>query len=176
MTPGTVYWFTGLSGAGKSTLAAMFCDRLRRTGQTVVLLDGDRLRDVFGGDLGHTLEERRASALRNSRLCQLLAEQGIDVVCATISLFHQCQAWNRTNLARYREIHVRASMETLERRDHKQIYARARRGQLRNVIGIDLPAEEPRDPDIVIDNDGERPLAEIIDTLWLDLFPERHPS
>ena len=165
MTPGTVYWFTGLSGAGKSTLAAMFCDRLRRTGRTVVLLDGDRLRDVFGGDLGHTLEERRASAMRNSRLCKLLAEQGIDVVCATISLFHQCQAWNRTNLARYREIHVRASMETLERRDHKQIYARARRGR-----------RSACDPDIVIDNDGERPPAEIIDTLWLDLFPERHPS
>ena len=93
MTPGTVYWFTGFSGAGKSTLATLFCDRLRGTGRTVVLLDGDRLRDVFGGDLGHSIEDRRRSAMRNSRLCQLLADQGLDVVCATISLFHDCHDW-----------------------------------------------------------------------------------
>lgn len=173
MTHGTVYWFTGLSGAGKSTLALLFCERLRAEGHCVALLDGDRLRDVFGGDLGHSIADRRASAMRNSRLCQLLAEQGIDVVCATISLFHDCQDWNRANLTNYQEIHVRASRETLEARDPKGIYSRARAGELRDVIGIDLPAEEPRSPDVVIDNDGVRPADDVVADVWRAVFQHR---
>ena len=170
MIAGTVYWFTGLSGAGKSTLAAVFCDRLRASGRTVVCLDGDRLREVFGADLGHSLDDRRASAMRNSRLCQLLAEQGVDVVCATISMFHACQEWNRANLPYYREIYVRAARTTLENRDHKGIYAGVRRGELTNVMGIDLPVEEPQQPDVVVDNDGQRSPAEVVSSLWRDLF------
>lgn len=170
MTAGSVYWFTGLSGAGKTTLASLFCDRLRASGRTVICLDGDQLREVFGADLGHTLENRRASAMRNSRLCQLLSAQGVDVVCATISMFHSCQQWNRGNIPYYREVYVRASRATLENRDHKGIYAGARRGELTNVMGVDLPVEEPQQPDVVVDNDGQRSPAEVVSSLWQDLF------
>ena len=98
---GSVFWFTGLSGAGKTTIGRLFFGLLRERNPAVVFLDGDILREVFGNDLGHSREERLKSAMRNSRLCKMLSDQGIDVVCATISLFRECQEWNRAHIPGY---------------------------------------------------------------------------
>src|SRR5580658_10619623 len=97
-TPGRVFWITGLSGAGKTTLGRELSSRLRVIGHPTVFLDGDALRSAIAEDLGHSADDRRRSAMRNARLCQLLAGQGADVVCATISLFHEVQRWNRENI------------------------------------------------------------------------------
>ena len=68
--------------------------------------------------------------MRNARLCRMLASQGGDVVCPTISMFHEVQRWNRENIPGYREIYLRVPMEELQRRDAKGIYAAAKRGEL----------------------------------------------
>ena len=99
--------------------------------------------------------------MRNARLCRMLSEQGIDVVCATISLFRECQEWNRAHVARYCEIYLRVPMEVLVQRDQKQLYSRALRGEITDVMGVDLPIEEPSRPDIVIDNDGRQAPSDI---------------
>ena len=90
MTPGTVYWFTGMAGAGKTTIAKIFYKNLKKKKQDVIFLDGDSLRKIFGNDLGYTRVDRKKRAMRNARLCQFLSEYGLDVVCDTISLFHDC--------------------------------------------------------------------------------------
>ena len=77
----------------------------------------------------------------------MLASQGTDVVCPTISLFHEVQLWNRQNIPGYREIYLRVPMEELRRRDAKGIYAAAARGDLRDVVGLDVPAELPEAPE-----------------------------
>src|ERR1700675_1668824 len=136
VSPGRVFWITGLSGAGKTTLGLELSSRLRAAGRRVTFLDGDALRSVIAEDLGHSLDDRRRSAMRNARLCRLLAEQGVDVVCATISLFHEVQRWNRKNITGYREIYLRVPMDELRRRDTKGIYARAENGNGRDVVGL----------------------------------------
>jgi len=163
---GRVFWFTGLSGAGKTTLGRLFFERLRADRKSVVFLDGDILREVFGNDLGHSREERLRSAMRNARLCKMLADQGIDVVCATISLFRECQEWNRRNISGYREIFLRVPMDVLAKRDPKQLYSRAARGEIRQVVGIDVAADEPLAPDATVDNDGSRSPADIAASLY----------
>src|SRR4051812_9173537 len=106
-TSGRIFWITGLALSGKSTTARLLARQLRTMSPAVVLLDGDELREIYGDGLGHGPEDRRTIALRNSRLCRLLSNQGIDVVCATISLFRDCQKWRREHIRRYYEIYLR---------------------------------------------------------------------
>ena len=103
--------------------------------------------------------------MRNARLCRLLAEQGADVVCATISLFHEVQRWNRENIPGYREIYLRVPMLELQRRDSKGIYAGSQRGDTRDVVGLDVPAEAPEAPDLVLDNYGALDVATAVNRI-----------
>jgi glutamine kinase len=162
---GRVFWITGLSGAGKTTVGQELWDRLRATGRPVFFLDGDVLRSAIAEDLGHTADNRRTSAMRNARLCQLLAGQGADVVCATISLFHEVQRWNRENIPGYHEIYLRVPLDELRRRNTKGIYAGAHGGDARDVVGLDVPAEIPETPDLVIDNHGAIGVTRAVDRI-----------
>jgi len=148
---GMTYWITGLAGSGKSTLAQALQLALREKGRHSVLLDGDRLREVFGGDLGYSIEDRKKSAFRNARLCQLISSQGIDVICATISMFDDVRAWNRANNENYLEVYLQVPIETLRQRNQKNLYSPNSSG---SVMGIDLPFEEPKAPDLILINDG----------------------
>ena len=162
---GRVFWITGLSGAGKTTVAQELFRRLRADGRRVVLLDGDALRAAIAEDLSHSLADRRRSAMRNARLCRLLAEQNTDVVCATISLFHEVQRWNRENIPGYREIYLRVPFDQLRGRDRKGLYAATQPGDGRNVVGVDVPAEIPESPDLVLDNYGSLDVATAVDRI-----------
>lgn len=150
-----VVWITGLSGVGKTTVATLVADALRAQGRPVVFLDGDILREVFGNDLGHSREDRMRSAWRNARLCRAIADQGITVVCATISLFHDIQRWNRASMPGYLEVYLRAPMEVLRARDAKGLYAKAAASDRPSLYGVDLAVEEPERPDLVIENHGD---------------------
>src|SRR5215472_5533404 len=172
----TVFWITGMSGTGKTTIGRELWLRLRASGRAAVFLDGDTLREVVSDDLGHTAEHRRLSAMRNGRLCQMLATQGLDVVCATISLFHGVQRWNRTNIPGYREIYLRVPLAELERRDPKGIYARAGRGELTDVVGVDVVAEAPEMPDLVPDSHAAMGPSAAVALIWSRLVEAEVPS
>ncbi len=151
-----VIWIIGLSGTGKTTLANQVVERIRQVNGKVVLLDGDLIRTLFGNDVDYTIEGRRCNAERLSVLSKFLADQGIHVVAAVLSMFPEWQRWNRGNIPDYSEVYVKASMETLLRRDIKNLYARAFRGEIVNVVGVDIPFPEPENPELVIENDLDR--------------------
>ncbi len=144
---GRVFWITGLSGAGKTTIGYLLYTKLKPSKNPIVFLDGDELRKIFGNDLGYSKEDRLKSAIRNSRLCKLLSDQGIDVICCTISMFDSIREWNRENIKNYFEIYLDVSLETLK--DRKNIYL-----ENNDIVGINVLAEIPKNPDIVLDNNG----------------------
>jgi cytidine diphosphoramidate kinase len=152
---GTVLWITGLSGAGKTTLSDATASRLRSQGEVVVLLDGDELRAVFGAvavnTQNHGREGRLALAMQYARLCRVLADQGLTVVIATISLFREVHAWNRENLPGYFEVYLKMPIEELRRRDPKGLYRRFDAGVVTNVAGLDLVIDEPACADLVFE-------------------------
>jgi cytidine diphosphoramidate kinase len=161
ITPGTVFWITGLAGSGKTTIGRSLYHTLLKKKRPSVFLDGDTLRSIFGNDIGYSLTARRKSAMRNARLSKALADQGLDVICATISMFHSCRNWNRSNITRYVEIYLKVPMAELLRRDQKGLYGDAMKGRIKNVVGVDLPYEEPENADLIVQNDGSSDPSEI---------------
>ena len=151
-----VIWIIGLSGTGKTTLASQVVERIRQLNGKVVLLDGDLIRTLFGNDVDHPIEGRRRNAERLSVLSKFLADQGIHVVAAVLSIFPEWRRWNRENIPDYSEVYLKASMQTLLRRDIKNLYAKAARGEIVNVVGVDIPFPEPENPELVIENDVDR--------------------
>lgn len=170
ITPGYLFWLTGLSGSGKTTIGLHLTTILRNSGYSVIFLDGDHLREVTGNLFGHTREERLKAAFLYARLCKTLVEQGAIVVCATISLFHEVQAWNREHIPGYIEIFIDVPLTELIQRDSKQIYAKVQNGEIRHVVGIDIAADYPLQPNLTVSNISDTNPAEAakaIYTYWI---------
>lgn len=160
-----VYWITGLSGAGKTTIGKLLYEKLKEKYVNTVFLDGDILRKVFGDDLGYTKEDRRKCAMRYSRLCAMLEEQGMIVICCTISMFDSVRDWNRENIPVYREIYLKVSMDTLRARDQKGLYSRSNtEGGSVDVVGIHM-YEKPKNPDLTLHNDGDKTPEEQVEEI-----------
>ena len=157
---GTVYFFTGLAGAGKTTIGGLFYRELKEQKPNVFLADGDQTRSIFGRS-GYSTEARKDAARRGFRLWRELAEQGIDVVVCSIAMYREIQQWNRENIENYKEIYIKVTRETLYRRDQKQLYSSGRK----EVVGVDLPYDEPEDADVVVQNDGQETPEEIVSRL-----------
>lgn len=156
---GTVYFFTGLAGAGKTTIGSLFYRRLKAQRNDVVLLDGDQLRRLsFNKHSGYSTEERRKGAFYNFEMCKMLADQGINVVLCSISMYDDARAWAREHIENYKEIYIKVTREILYARDQKGLYSSG----MKNVVGVDLLCEEPKHPDLVIENDGQETPEEIV--------------
>lgn len=157
---GTVYFFTGLSGAGKTTIGGLFHRRLKAHKPNVVILDGDQTRPVFNETVGYSDEDRERGARRTFRVSRMLADQGIDVVVCSISMYSSVRSWNRENIENYKEIYIKVERDTLLRRNQKGLYTSGK-----NVVGVDLPFDEPKTPDVVVCNDGEHTPEAIVSNL-----------
>ena len=151
---GTLYWVTGLSGAGKTTTGNLLYDYLKQKKDNVVIMDGDILRKIRDSQ-DYSLEARKKLTYLDSLLFKELTDQGIDVVACTISMFDECRNWNRENFENYIEIYLKVPIEELIRRDQKQLYSRALKHEIDNVMGINQEFEEPKSPDIIVENYGE---------------------
>lgn len=177
MNTSRVIWITGLSGAGKSTLAKVLVEKLRLSGKSVVMLDGDELREVLGAaktsSNSYGREVRLDLAMQYSHLCRIIASQGLIVVIATISLFREVHFWNRANLLGYFEIYLKVPLEELRRRDSKQIYRRFDAGELKNVAGLDLAIDEPEAADWIVEFQSDRLVTELADDLLIRLNVRR---
>lgn len=167
-----IIWLIGMSGAGKTTLAEHLYAELKPTASSLVLLDGDVMREIFGNDADHTVEGRYKNASRISKLCNVLDSHGIHVVAAVLSIFPEWQAWNRENFSRYFEIFLDIPLASLRARDTKGLYAAADRGELKNMVGYDIPFPTPPLPDLVIDeSDQDRGVDTCVQSILKQLGP-----
>jgi adenylylsulfate kinase len=148
-----VIWFTGLSGSGKSTIANLVADRLRQRGLNVERLDGDSVRDIFP-EIGFTRPERDAHVRRVGFLASKLEEHGVFVVGSFVSPYEESRQFVRSRCRSFIEVYVSTPLEECERRDVKGLYAKARRGEIKNFTGISDPYEPPKNPELVIDTRG----------------------
>ncbi len=146
----SVIWFTGLSGSGKSSIADWVEGSLRRRGLKVERLDGDSLRNIFPAT-GFTWEERDSHVRRVGFLASKLEQHGVFVVASFVSPYKDSRDFVRGLCTSFVEVHVSTPLDECERRDVKGLYARARRGEIRNFTGINDPYESPTNPELTID-------------------------
>jgi bifunctional enzyme CysN/CysC len=152
-------WFTGLSGSGKSTVANLLEKRLHAAGRHTILLDGDNIRHGLNRDLGFSEADRVENLRRVSEVAKLMVDAGLIVLVSFISPYRSERRAARELFApgEFVEVHVNTPMEECERRDVKGLYAKARRGELKNFTGIDSPYEAPENAEIVIDTSVDAP-------------------
>ena len=143
-------WYTGLSGSGKSTIANMLEKRLYADGRHTYLLDGDNVRHGLNRNLGFTEADRVENIRRVAEVARLMVDAGLIVLVSFISPFAAERAMARSLFAEgeFVEVFVDSPIEACERRDVKGLYAKARKGELKNFTGIDSPYEVPTQPDI----------------------------
>jgi adenylylsulfate kinase len=145
-----VVWLTGLSGSGKTTIARQVCLALERAGCPVEYLDGDAIRSVFP-NTGFSRAERDAHIRHVGFLASRLEHHDIAVVVSLVSPYLDSRAFARALCRNFVEVYVSTPLAVCEARDVKGLYAKARRGEIRNFTGLDDPYEPPDHPELEID-------------------------
>jgi adenylylsulfate kinase len=164
MSRGFTIWFTGLSGAGKTTLSNMVHHGLQGLGVTnVEVLDGDVVRTHLSKGLGFTKEDRDTNILRIGWVAHLLTKHRVPNLVAAISPYRNVRDDVRSMIEQtagkgsFVEVFVDCPVEVCEKRDVKGLYAKARRGEIRQFTGIDDPYEPPHSPEVHIRTDEKTP-------------------
>lgn len=153
--PGATLWFTGLPSAGKSTIANALADRLGAEGRRVQVLDGDEVRPHLSAGLGFSRPDRDINVRRIGWVARLLASHGVTVLVPVIAPYAAARDAVRADHAEagvpFAEVFVSTSLAVAERRDVKGLYARARRGEITGMTGVDDPYERPESAELVLD-------------------------
>jgi bifunctional enzyme CysN/CysC len=156
---GAVIWFTGLSGAGKSTIAQALERELFNRGMLTYVLDGDNIRHGLNSNLGFSPEDRVENIRRVSEVAKLMADSGVVAITAFISPYRIDRRRAREialeGSAEFIEVFVDAPLEVCEARDPKNLYKKARAGEIREFTGIDAPYEAPEAPEIIVHTDRQ---------------------
>jgi len=153
--PGCVVWLTGLSGSGKSTIAMELERELFNLGRHAYVLDGDNLRHGLCSDLGFSHADRKENIRRAGEVAGLFADAGIICITAFISPYRSDRELARgiTPPGRFLEVYLNAPIEVCEQRDPKGLYAKARRGDIKEFTGISAPYEAPLKPELELRTD-----------------------
>ena len=146
-------WFTGLSGSGKSTIAIALERELHKRGLLCRILDGDNIRSGINNNLGFTEADRIENIRRIAEVSKLFVDTGIITIAAFISPSNDIRemAANIIGKDDCLEVYVSTPIEECERRDVKGLYAKARRGEIKNFTGISAPFEAPAHPALTLD-------------------------
>lgn len=172
---GVMIWFTGLSGSGKSTIALGVERELHQRGLLCRILDGDNIRTGINAGLGFSAEDRHENIRRIAEVGKLFVETGIITLAAFVSPTNEYRQLARDIIGAedFLEVFVSTPLEVCERRDVKGLYARARRGEVKDFTGISAPFEAPEHPALCIDT-SQQPLETSVRQV-LELIISRQP-
>ena len=170
---GIMIWFTGLSGSGKSTLAIALERELYKQGILCRILDGDNIRSGINNNLGFSEADRTENIRRIAEVSKLFVDCGIVTIAAFISPTHAIRRMASEIIGEddFLEVYVSTPIEECERRDVKGLYAKTRRGEIKEFTGISSPFEAPEHPFISIDT-SRQSLADSVKILLEAVSPK----
>lgn len=170
---GLMVWFTGLSGSGKSTVAIALERELQQRGILCRLLDGDNIRTGINNNLGFSEADRMENIRRIAEVSRLFVDTGIVTLAAFISPLQSMRSMAADIIGHddFVEIYISTPVEECERRDVKGLYARARRGEIKDFTGISAPFEAPQNPALTIDT-SRVTLQQSVETILQLILPK----
>ena len=166
MKEGFVIWLTGPSGAGKTSLALALKQRLNEMNYAVEILDGDEIRKKLYPDLGFSKEAREMHNRVVIHLAKMLSKHGTVVIVSLISPFKRIREYARKEIERFVEVYVYAPLDVRIQRDPKGLYAKAMRGEIKNLTGFDGVYEEPENPEVIVET-HKMSIEEEVDTILI---------
>ena len=170
---GIMIWMTGLSGSGKSTVAIGVERELHKRGILCRILDGDNIRAGINSNLGFSEEDRRENIRRIAEIGKLFIDTGIVTIACFVSPTNDLRQMAREIIGEedFREVYIATPLDECERRDVKGLYARARRGEVKDFTGISAPFEAPTSPDLSLDT-SQMTLKDEVEAV-IDLIDKR---
>lgn len=161
-----IIWVTGISGAGKTTIAKNLYSVVKKRTKNVIYFDGDLFREIFKNDIGYTLKDRDLNALRMTRLLKYINDSNVNVICGANITSQKFRNWNRKNIKNYYEVFIDVPFDILLKRDYKNLYKKAKKGIIKNVVGVDIPYIKPKNPNLIVDNSGpKKNINKIVDLI-----------
>lgn len=151
MNDGFAVWLTGLPGTGKTTISNELTKLYRERGLKTETMDGDEVRMGLSADLGFSKEDRQEHAKRVVFVSKLLARNGVAVNVALISPYREFREHARDEIDNFVEVFVKTPLEVCMERDPKGLYAKAKRGEIKDLTGYQDTYEEPLDPELIIE-------------------------
>lgn len=149
---GIALWFTGLSGSGKTTIAIALEQELNKRGLLTQVLDGDNIRAGINNNLGFSEADRTENIRRIAEITKLFVNCGIITICCFVSPTEEIRSLAKKIIGAsdFVEVFVNTPLETCEQRDVKGLYAKARKGEIKDFTGISSPFEAPKNPEIEV--------------------------
>ena len=157
---GTLFWVTGLSGSGKTTISKKIENRINKLYGPTIAISGDDLREIFKFNK-YSKKERLILAYKYCMFCKLVTSQGTNIIFSTIAMFEEVRKWNRKNINSYVEIYIKSSVDQLIKKKMKKTYHK----KYKNIWGIHIKSELPKNPDILIDNNFKKSTTEMSNDL-----------
>ena len=162
---GNVFWITGLSGSGKSSIGEKLKKLIQSKFGNTIIIHGDDIRSIYKFNF-YTKKKRLILGKSNSDLCNLLSKQGVNIIFTTVGLFHELFNYNRKNIKNYTEIFIKTDITKLVKIGSKSFYNM----KTKNVWGLDLKPEYPKNPDIVIENDFILSIEKLTKNLYEEIL------
>lgn len=158
---GKIFWITGLSGSGKSTIGEKLKTFIKKKYGTTIIIHGDDIRNIYKFKF-YSRVKRLKLGKANSDLCKLFSEQGLNIIFTTVGLLDELFKYNRKNLKNYTEIYIKTDMKKLLKNKNKPFY----KFKTKNVWGLDLMPQFPKDSEIVIENNFDKSPAELAKIIY----------
>lgn len=144
---GILFWITGLSGSGKTSIAKKILPQIIKNYGPTVLFSGDDVRNITSTK-GYSIKDRKILLKKYCRLAKFITNQNINVLFAVVGLMNEPRNWNRKNFKKYLEIYIKSNLKTIIKKKRKKIYYQHKK----NIVGLDIKAEYPKKPHIIINN------------------------
>ena len=153
---GAVFWLTGLSGSGKSTMAKQLERQLFNEGFMVQVLDGDNVRAGINNNLGFSEDDRKENIRRIAEVAKLFSTSGVVTICSFVSPKNNLREMAQHIVGdAFHLVYISSSLKKCEERDVKGLYAKARKGEIKNFTGIDAPFDIPSSPHLTLDTERD---------------------